>query len=243
VAVRVRDEHILLLTCAAGCLDVISYRGLGNVFTANMTGNTVLLGIALSQGDSQMLLLTSIALGGFCLGAFGGGLCMEWSRRRAIWTVHRVAVLVADTVLVVAFSTIWLALGSPLHPHPAWLLLLLATLAMGLQSILTLALVSFPGLSTTYFTGTLTHFMAGVAGLLHITVRPSADQGTGTELLQDEYNVARLAIMWLVFALAALVSSVLFTLMLPVAICSPLAANLLVVLDVLLHQWWQRRRG
>jgi len=42
-------RHALLLTlsCAAGCVDAISYLRLGNVFTANMTGHAVLLGIAM----------------------------------------------------------------------------------------------------------------------------------------------------------------------------------------------------
>ncbi len=37
------------LSCAAGCVDAISFLGFGGVFTANMTGNTVLLGIAVAS--------------------------------------------------------------------------------------------------------------------------------------------------------------------------------------------------
>ena len=39
-----RDLLLLALTWAAGNIDAIGYLGLGRVFTANMTGNTVLLG-------------------------------------------------------------------------------------------------------------------------------------------------------------------------------------------------------
>lgn len=46
-----RDLLLLGLTWSAGFLDAISFLGLGNVFTANMTGNTILLGIALGRGD------------------------------------------------------------------------------------------------------------------------------------------------------------------------------------------------
>jgi uncharacterized membrane protein YoaK (UPF0700 family) len=45
-----RDSRLLALTWAAGSVDAISYLGLGHVFTAMMTGNTVLLGLALAQG-------------------------------------------------------------------------------------------------------------------------------------------------------------------------------------------------
>ena len=41
-----RDTMVLVLTWAASGVDAISYLGLGHVFTANMTGNAVLLGLA-----------------------------------------------------------------------------------------------------------------------------------------------------------------------------------------------------
>lgn len=48
-----RDAMLVLLSLAAGCVDAVSYLGLNHVFTANMTGNTVLLGIALGQAQGQ----------------------------------------------------------------------------------------------------------------------------------------------------------------------------------------------
>ena len=44
-----RDLMLLALTWAAGSVDAISFLALGRVFTANMTGNTVLLGLHLAQ--------------------------------------------------------------------------------------------------------------------------------------------------------------------------------------------------
>ena len=46
-----RESMLLLLTLVAASVDAISYLGLGHVFTAMMTGNTVLLGLALAQGE------------------------------------------------------------------------------------------------------------------------------------------------------------------------------------------------
>ncbi len=37
---------LLMLTVISGLVDAVSYLGLGHVFTANMTGNVVLLGFA-----------------------------------------------------------------------------------------------------------------------------------------------------------------------------------------------------
>jgi uncharacterized membrane protein YoaK (UPF0700 family) len=42
-AIASRNGLLLLLACAAGAIDAISYLGLARVFTANMTGNAVLL--------------------------------------------------------------------------------------------------------------------------------------------------------------------------------------------------------
>jgi uncharacterized membrane protein YoaK (UPF0700 family) len=43
--------HAALLCLIAGFVDAVGYIDLGHVFTANMTGNTVLLGVALANGD------------------------------------------------------------------------------------------------------------------------------------------------------------------------------------------------
>jgi len=47
----IRNVLLLLLACVAGSVDAVSYVGLGHVFTANMTGNTVLLGLALGHAE------------------------------------------------------------------------------------------------------------------------------------------------------------------------------------------------
>src|ERR1700687_3239708 len=62
---RVRDALLLTLTAATGSVDAVSYLGLGRVFTANMTGNLVLLGIAIGQGQLPEALRSVVALVGF----------------------------------------------------------------------------------------------------------------------------------------------------------------------------------
>jgi uncharacterized membrane protein YoaK (UPF0700 family) len=52
-SITIRNVLVLLLACVAGSVDAVSYMSLGHVFTANMTGNTVLLGLALGQAESQ----------------------------------------------------------------------------------------------------------------------------------------------------------------------------------------------
>ena len=53
---------LLVLTGAAGIVDAISYLELGRVFTAMMTGNTVLLALAIGQGEIMAALRSTLAL-------------------------------------------------------------------------------------------------------------------------------------------------------------------------------------
>ena len=45
-----------LLTLVAGMADAVGYISLGGIFAANMTGNTVLAGIALAEGQYTLAL-------------------------------------------------------------------------------------------------------------------------------------------------------------------------------------------
>ena len=64
-----RDAMLTSLSLAAGCVDAVGYLGLGQVFVANMTGNTVLLGLAIGQVGGRGVLHAGTALAGFVLGS------------------------------------------------------------------------------------------------------------------------------------------------------------------------------
>src|SRR3546814_17031743 len=64
-----RDGMLVLLAIAAGCVDAVSYLGLGEVLTAAMTGNTILLGLAIGQAKVPAALRSCAALVGFVFGA------------------------------------------------------------------------------------------------------------------------------------------------------------------------------
>src|SRR3546814_12139426 len=49
-----RDGMLVLLAIAAGCVDAVSYLGLGEVLTAAMTGNTILLGLAIRSEERRV---------------------------------------------------------------------------------------------------------------------------------------------------------------------------------------------
>ncbi|HET6293124.1 MAG TPA: YoaK family protein [Kribbella sp.] len=63
----------LSLTVATGLVDAVSYLALGHTFVANMTGNVVFLGFALSPDSGFTIAAPLVALVGFLLGSLIGG--------------------------------------------------------------------------------------------------------------------------------------------------------------------------
>jgi uncharacterized membrane protein YoaK (UPF0700 family) len=135
-----RPPALVALAVASGTADAISYLGLGHVFVANMTGNTVLLGIALATGKGGDGLRSGLSLAGFCIGVAIGAMLV---RRHSV-----VAPLALEVVVLAGLLGGWLAAGS----H--YVLIPIAACAMGLQS----AAIASSGaeVATTYITGTIT---------------------------------------------------------------------------------------
>src|SRR5713226_3247017 len=98
---------ILLLTWVAGSVDAIGYLGLGHVFTANMTGNIVLMGLALGQGHGFAALRSMVALGGFVFGATVAAIFVERGSRREEWPIGVTDALVVEWVILWLFALGW----------------------------------------------------------------------------------------------------------------------------------------
>jgi uncharacterized membrane protein YoaK (UPF0700 family) len=148
---------LLALTGVTGLVDAASYLGVGHVFVANMTGNVVLLGFALSGAAGLSIAASAVALAGFLAGAVAGGrLAVATSRHRRLWLSTGSA---AQTVLVGAAAAATAAgVLRPDGPSRLALLVLLGT-AMGLQNA-TARRLAIPDLTTTVLTQTLTGLAA-----------------------------------------------------------------------------------
>ena len=66
-------ELLLILTVVTGIVDAVSILALGRVFVANMTGNVVFAGFAITGAPGFSLGASLFALAGFLIGAFLGG--------------------------------------------------------------------------------------------------------------------------------------------------------------------------
>lgn len=147
-------------------IDAISYLGLGRVFPANMTGNTVLLGIGLATGDPGAALRSATALGAFLSGAAVVGAAVPGKARRGAFR----AVVTAEVAMMGALCGWWLALGVAAPAGGVrYGLIALAGLTMGAQSSLVHSL-DIP-VATTYITGTWTGLSAGLGPRLRRTTR------------------------------------------------------------------------
>jgi uncharacterized membrane protein YoaK (UPF0700 family) len=145
---------LLALALAAGAVDAASYLGLGRVFTANMTGNTVLLGVALARGSGGDAARSAAALGGFCLGVVIGVSIIRG--RKGTWPLSTWEPLVLEAAALAGLLVAWAAVGV----GPArYALIAVSGLAMGAQTAAARAAPT-GGVNTTYVTGTLTNAIA-----------------------------------------------------------------------------------
>src|SRR5690242_18322148 len=98
-----RDTMLLVLTWAAGSVDALSYLGLGRVFTAMMTGNTVMLGLSLAEGELLAALRSILALIGFAAGATLGALVVEHDAVESDWPPEVTAGLWLEAFVLALF--------------------------------------------------------------------------------------------------------------------------------------------
>jgi uncharacterized membrane protein YoaK (UPF0700 family) len=242
-----RDGMLLLLTWVAGSVDAVSYLGLGHVFTAMMTGNTVLLGLAIGQGQLFAALRSVTALGGFCLGAAVGALIVERDKKEQEWPPAVTGALALEGIILGFFTITWHLTGPARSAGMLHVLILLSGLAMGIQAAAVRHL-GVPGIATTYITGTITSLMVELTGSLgsttvHLLGRRSLGETAlgAAPALRWEGRVGLLAAVFLAYGLGALVGSVLQVRSSSLVTFSPLVAVALVVLNASLCGWQAQR--
>jgi uncharacterized membrane protein YoaK (UPF0700 family) len=152
-AKRALPYVLVVLTVVTGMVDAVSYLGLGHVFTANMTGNIVLLGFGFA-GDGQVSITASLlALACFLAGAaLGGRLIRLVGAHHYRWV---------GTALALEVLFVVCAAGASLPRMKATDYAVIALLATGMgirnASVRRLAI---PDLTTTVLTLTLTGLAA-----------------------------------------------------------------------------------
>ncbi|MBY4128247.1 DUF1275 domain-containing protein [Rhodococcus fascians] len=97
---------MMALTMVTGMLDAVGYLGLDRIFTGNMTGNIVILGLGVAGEDGLPIVGPLVALFAFVLGAALAGLTLRSSAPG--WNVRVTAIFTAGTVTLVAAGVVLL---------------------------------------------------------------------------------------------------------------------------------------
>ena len=218
-------ELLLALTLVTGIVDAVSILALGRVFVANMTGNVVFAGFALTGAPGFSLGASLFALAGFLAGAYlGGRITAKVGRDHALHlraaTVSELAALAAALIVAVSAGgaaayqgTLHLATGTATFGTAViYALAAILAVAMGIQNAVARAL-AVPDLTTTVLTMTLTaighdprsghrgHIMLSRRILVVATMLAGAV--TGAELVLNVGTIAPLAVATTLLAVVA----------------------------------------
>lgn len=198
---RLRDWLLVALAAIAGYADALSYMALGQVFVANVTGSTVLLGLNLAQEHGYFALRASVALGGFLLGVSVAALIVDRRIGKEVWSGSITMMLVVELGALLIFSALGLGLGMGQAHGPIYALIVLLSCAMGIQSVAVRSL-GVADITTTYITGTWVGLMAGVTRHLRSEVEIHERERAPRRLasLYPQERDARLLLVYIVAA-------------------------------------------
>jgi uncharacterized membrane protein YoaK (UPF0700 family) len=184
---------MLTLTVVTGVVDAVSILALGRVFVANMTGNVVFAAFALVGAPGFSLSASLFALGGFLVGAYGGGvLISRFGRDRGLLlrAGGAVELAFAAVALVVAgtsgdpgatHGTIGLT-GGEFGGAATDAIAALLAIALGVQNAVARKL-AVPDMTTTVLTMTLTGVGADLRAVFGDRPRAKARSALGRRLL------------------------------------------------------------
>jgi uncharacterized membrane protein YoaK (UPF0700 family) len=161
---NLRDLLLIALTIASGAVDAISYFGLGKIFSAFMTGNLVFLGFGIAKVRGPDVIPVIFALFVFAVGAYlGVRIATLRSQDSGLWPGRMSVLLALVAIAEAAFLAVWSATTGHPSTEIADVLIVLFSLAMGIQAAAVRSL-GVQGVITTAGTFTLVAFAGSFAG-------------------------------------------------------------------------------
>src|ERR1700745_1481123 len=208
---------LLVMTAVTGLVDAVSFLSLGHVFTANMTGNIVLLAFATAQVSGLSMARSITALSAFLVGAILGGRVMTRASADSQIRFAAQALLLEVAFLFVA-SLCGIGFRGDLleDSFQPFALIALTALAMGTRNAAVRKL-AIPDLTTTVLTLTFTGIGADssiangnnprLARRVEAVVAMFLGAALGAMIIR--YSIS--AALWLGTAISALCSAALFS--------------------------------
>jgi uncharacterized membrane protein YoaK (UPF0700 family) len=207
---------LLVMTAVTGLVDAVSFLSLGHVFTANMTGNIVLLAFATAHVSGLSIARSLTALLSFLIGAiFGGRIMARAGADSQIRFAAQAFVLEVVFLSVASFCSIGYRSDLLEHSFQPFALIALTALAMGTRNAAVRKL-AIPDLTTTVLTLTITGIGADsslangnnprLARRVESVVAMFLGAALGAVIIH--YSIS--AALWLGTAISALCSAALF---------------------------------
>jgi uncharacterized membrane protein YoaK (UPF0700 family) len=154
---RLKSIIALVLTFAAGVVDIVGYITLFHTFTAHMTGTTVHLGNSLATRHWNEAIIAASVVLAFVLGSVIGRLIIEVGARNRVRCVATITLGIEALLLLAFVPAAKHAMPAQGRAEPSLLiatLLAMLALAMGLQTA-TLTRIGPLTVHTTFVTGML----------------------------------------------------------------------------------------
>lgn len=211
ISERTRDVFLLLLAAAAGGMDALSLLGLGNVFTSALSGNTILLGIALVQGHLGESILCSMVFLGFVPGAVLGAFLLRSVPQDSQWNSRVTLSLVIESIIILAFVLGLAWTGDAQSTMALVPLVILSAFSMGLQ-YMTMIRLNVKGVTTTFVTSTIVNLACRLAvpdrSVSVSSTQEGEERRTERSRWSDRTN-RFLASVWAAYFIGALASAAL----------------------------------
>jgi len=213
---KVIPYALLGMTAVTGLVDAVSFLSLGRVFTANMTGNIVLLAFATAHVSGLSIARSLTALLAFLVGAIFGGRFMARANAESLTRFAAQAFLLEGALLFAAsFCGIGYRGNLLEDSFQPFAMIALMALAMGTRNAAVRKL-AIPDLTTTVLTLTITGIAAdssiakGNNPRLARSVESVVAMFLGAALGAVIIHYSTSAALWLATAISALCSAALF---------------------------------
>jgi uncharacterized membrane protein YoaK (UPF0700 family) len=164
-SVRVRDVLVAGLSFASGAVDGLTYLALGGIFASFMSGNTIFLGLRIGEGNITSALQPLDAMIGYIVGvALAAIIAHPSSDEQEIWPRDATKLVLIEFLLLVMFATSGFLAGAVPNQVTVYVLIALASIAMGIQSAVVYDLHVY-GVITTAISATWTGAIIGLVDL------------------------------------------------------------------------------
>jgi len=205
----------LSLTALGGFVDAVGYIALFQIFTANMSGNSVHVGMYLGQRNWLNLLRPLCAIVSYVVGMGLTRVTVEIAGRAGLRRIASITLAVEALLLALfAHATPAMHVGQVVDQHSAsyFLLVGLLAFAMGVQTA-TLTHVGALTIYTTFVTGTLTKLTESLTRVLFwvYDVRKAGTSHIVANVFgqRDVQEGAMLASTWMCYVIGAAIGTLL----------------------------------